>query len=164
MIVSEEIAKLYGHQVRTRVCGVLIQNGAILLVKHLGLSKAGFLWTPPGGGVQYGMNSEANLIREFKEETGLHVKNERFLFVYEYLGAPLQTIELFYEVSLTGGDLIKGKDPEMPDSQQIIDEVRFVSFEELGRFDPESIHYMLHGVSDAEHLLHKTGLFKFEKN
>lgn len=114
--------------------------------------------------MQYGMNSEANLVREFEEETGLHVKVERFLFVYEYLGAPLQTIELFYEVSMTGGDLIKGKDPEMPDSQQIIDEVRFVSFEELGRFEPESIHYMLHRVFDAEDLLHKTGLFKFEKN
>lgn len=164
MEVSGEIAKLYGHRVRTRVCGILIHNNSILLVKHLGLSKAGFLWTPPGGGVQYGTDSGANLIREFKEETGLHVKVERFLFVYEYLGAPLQTIELFYEVALTGGGLVKGKDPEMPDSQQIIDEVRFVSFEELGQFDPESIHYMLQGVSTTDDLLRKTGLFKFEKN
>ena len=92
MDVSEEVERLYGHKVRTRVCGICFTDDKLLLIKHLGLTSSGFLWAPPGGGVQYGTNLEANLIREFKEETGLSVKVVRFLFVYEYVGSPLQTI------------------------------------------------------------------------
>jgi 8-oxo-dGTP diphosphatase len=164
MDVSQEVERLYGHEVRTRVCGICFSEDKLLLIKHLGLTSAGFLWAPPGGGVQYGTNLETNLIREFKEETGLYIEVVRFLFVYEYVGPPLQTIELFFEVRPTGGDLCRGADPEMSDSQQIIDEVRFVSLKELNDFAPESLHHMLRGVHSTEDLLRKTGFFKFEKN
>ncbi|CAD5280849.1 MULTISPECIES: NUDIX domain-containing protein [unclassified Imperialibacter] len=164
MDVSQEVERLYGHEVRTRVCGICFREDKLLLIKHLGLTSAGFLWAPPGGGVQYGTNLETNLIREFKEETGLYIEVVRFLFVYEYVGPPLQTIELFFEVRPTGGDLCRGVDPEMSDSQQIIDEVRFVSLKELNDFAPESLHHMLKGVHSKEDLLRKTGFFKFEKN
>ncbi len=164
MEASEEIQRLYGGKVRMRVCGICIEDGKILLIKHLGLSTAGFFWAPPGGGIQYGTTAEENLIREFKEETGLNIKINRFLFVYEYVGSPLQTIELFFEVTPIKGSLQRGSDPEMSDSEQIIDEVRFVSFEELSNFKQESLHKMLVNVHSSESLLHKTGFFKFEKN
>jgi 8-oxo-dGTP diphosphatase len=164
MEVSREVGALYGNKVRPRVCGLCFDGDTVLLIKHLGLSAAGFLWAPPGGGVQYGTDLEANLIREFKEETGLDIEIVRFLFVYEYIGAPLQTIELFFEVKARGGELKIGSDPEMSDSEQIINDVRFVPFGELGNFDPQSLHHMLKGVHNKEQLLRKSGLFKFEKN
>lgn len=162
--MSRDIESTYGHRVRPRVCGICIQNDSILLVKHSGLTASGYLWAPPGGGVQYGTSLEENLVREFLEETGLHVKILRFLFTYEHFHPPLQTIELFFEVCPVAGKLTKGSDPEMGDSQQIIDEVRFVSFKELSKFAPESVHYMLRNVSGSGDVLRKNGLFKFEKN
>jgi len=164
MEISKNIEHLYGHKVRTRVCGVCFHNDSLLLVKHRGLGENGILWTPPGGGVQYGDTLENNLIREFREETGLNIAIVRFLFVYEYLGPPLQTIELFFEVKAEHKSPVKGTDPEMSETDQIIDEVRFVSLRELGNFASGSLHYMLRGLSKKEDLLHKSGLFKFEKN
>jgi len=164
MQVSKKVEELYGNKIRTRVCGVCFDGDAILLVKHHGLGKSGILWTPPGGGMQYGSSAGQNLIREFKEETGLDVAVERFLFVYEYIGQPLQTVELFFEVKITGGTLCRGYDPEMSPDDQIIDEVRFVSLAELAKFVPDTVHFMLQGLSKKEALIHKSGLFIFEKN
>jgi len=164
MKVSKKLEELYGHKVRTRVCGVCFQNDSLLVVKHRGLGENGVLWTPPGGGVQYGDTLENNLIREFQEETGLAIQVVRFLFVYEYIGPPLQTVELFFEVKAEQNSPVKGIDPEMSETDQIIDEVRFVSLRELGNFASGSLHFMLRGISKKEDLLHKSGLFKFEKN
>ncbi len=164
MEVSKQIENLYGNRLRLRACGVCVEEDKLLLVRHTGLGTNGYLWAPPGGGVEYGSNVEENLIREFREETGLHIKIENFLFVYEYLHPPLHTVELFFEVSATGGTLMVGKDPEMSDSAQIIEGVRFVSFRELSNFASGSLHQMLRGISHKDDLLRKSGLFKFEKN
>jgi len=126
--LDKKIVQHYGNQLRVRVCGICVEGNEILLVRHQALGKEGIFWSPPGGGMEYGQSAEENLIREFREETGLDIRVIRFLFVHEYLDPPLHAIELFYEVQISGGIMKLGRDPEMADEDQIIREVKFISF------------------------------------
>lgn len=156
-----DIHKEYGGKIRVRVCGVCIENEEILLVRHQGLGTKGVLWIPPGGGIEIGETATAALTREFKEETGLDITVENLLFVNEFIHKPLHAIELFFKVKKTGGNLKTGYDPEMKRNAQLIDEVRFVTFEELRIMDKETLHQALQNVQSAETLLNMKGNFKF---
>jgi 8-oxo-dGTP diphosphatase len=80
------------------------------------------------------------LKREFLEETGLTIHPKELLFVNEYFEHPLHAVELFFLVERISGELIKGTDPEMDSENQIIHEVRFVSFSEIGNSDSSLFH------------------------
>ncbi|MDI9355851.1 MAG: NUDIX domain-containing protein [Chitinophagaceae bacterium] len=134
------LEKLYGDHLRIRVCGIYIQEKKILLLKHVGVGKKQYMWIPPGGGMVFGQSVEENLKREFVEETGLKIQVKRFLFFYEYLQKPIHSIELFFEVKKIMGTLMLGKDPEMPLSEQIIQEIKFFSFAEIQKMDRETLH------------------------
>lgn len=108
-----EIARVYGNRLRVRVCGLAWQDDNLLVVCHRGISANGF-WAPPGGGLETGEPLEDALVREFLEETGLHVRLGRFLFGCEFLRPPLHALELFFEATITGGTLRVGDDPELP--------------------------------------------------
>jgi 8-oxo-dGTP diphosphatase len=129
--LNEQIIEKFGNKLRVRVCGICIVGDRILLVRHRTLGDAGILWAPPGGGMDFGATAEENLKREFAEETGCEIRIEQFLFIHEFLQQPLHAMELFFKVSIIGGELITGKDPEMSKKEQIIEEVRFVPFEEI---------------------------------
>lgn len=161
---DKRIAELYGNRLRLRVCGFCFAGDSLLLVRHRGLGEAGQLWAPPGGGAEFGLSIEESLKKEFVEETGLQIAVRDFLFAFEYLSPPLHTVELFFEVEQTGGKLQPGYDPEMPPANQIIEEVRFVSFRELRNFAPGTLHHLLKDISSREDLVRRSGLFKFEKN
>ncbi len=130
-----------------RVCGMCWDADTLLLVNHRGLYAHDF-WAPPGGGIQFGQSLETNLVREFKEETGLDVQVQRFQFACEFISGPLHAIELFFNVTITGGKLTVGTDPEMGERGQIINDVKFLSEIELAAL-PE---------------LSKHGLFRLAKN
>jgi ADP-ribose pyrophosphatase YjhB (NUDIX family) len=66
---------------RVRVAGVLLQQGAILLVKHRKEGKD--YWLLPGGGVGLGESTRDALKREFSEELNIHVEIGELLFVVE---------------------------------------------------------------------------------
>jgi len=108
-----EIARVYGNRLRVRVCGLAWQDDNLLVVCHRGVSVNGF-WAPPGGGLETGETLEDALVREFLEETGLHVRPGRFLFGCEFLHPPLHALELFFEATVMGGTLRVGDDPELP--------------------------------------------------
>ena len=80
MANQEEITSIYHGKVRPRVCGILIENNSILLVKHEGLGSAGTLWIPPGGGIEFGETAQEALKREFQEEVDLQIESTKFLF------------------------------------------------------------------------------------
>lgn len=113
----------------------------------------GELWIPPGGGMEYGTSLVKNLKREIREETGLEVNVKNFICGNEHLEPPLHAVELFFEVEMMGGELSLGKDPELPDENQMIDKVAFVTFEELLIMDDRKKHQILRGVSSYEQLL-----------
>ena len=86
-------------QVRVRVGGLLLRDGAMLLAAHRGLLPQNTpFWSPPGGGWQFGESIRAALVREFQEETGLSVRVGRFLHLHEFSQGNLQALELFFEV------------------------------------------------------------------
>lgn len=137
---SSEILKLFGNNVRLRVCGLCMENDKLLLIKHLHIGKNGHLWIPPGGGLKFDESIEECLIREFKEETGLTISVKDFRFVYEYLQPPLHAVELFFKVEIVEGTLIKGIDPELPLQKQMIDEVKFCDEDFLNSQSSDYFH------------------------
>ena len=160
--MEKKIIEKFGNRLRVRVCGILVEHDRILLVKHRAIGKNGVLWAPPGGGMNFGENTETNLIREFKEETGLTVKVEQFLFTHEFLRPPLHAIELFFKVRRINGILKIGSDPEMNKDEQIIEQVSFLDIDQLKKIQHDSLHNLLRKVHKLEDLLNLEGLVKFE--
>ena len=136
----QEVLKLYGNRLRLRVCGLHREGDRLLMVRHRGIGPTDTFWCPPGGGAQFGEAAPAALIREFAEETGLAVEIGDMLFVNEFMQPPLHAMELFFTVHVTGGTLRQGLDPEMGLDEQIIEEVRLMSFEEIKSYPPEEVH------------------------
>lgn len=119
---------------------MLEENNSILLLKHNQIGAKGFLWSPPGGGVEFGDNSEETLIREFQEETGLKINISEFLFVNEYIDNRFHAIELFYSVKRVGGVLKLGNDPELAENKQILDDARFITYNDIDAMDRATLH------------------------
>ena len=128
--MDPEIIKTYGNRLRIRVCGICQDGESLLMVKHK-MHANGNFWAPPGGGVEFGQTASESLIREFKEETGLLIRTGNLRFICELVKPPLHAIELFFEVYKNGGELLKGFDPEMSPEDQIIEDVRFMTFTEI---------------------------------
>ena len=93
------------------------------------------MWSPPGGGVEFGETCEETVIREFMEETGLKTEIKAFLFANEYIDQQIHAIEMFYHVVPVGGSLKLGGDPEMESEKQILEEARFFSMSEIKKLE-----------------------------
>jgi len=151
----QAVLRLYGNRLRLRVCGVCIENNRILLLRHRGINSTDTFWCPPGGGMQFGETTHAALIREYQEETGLEIAVLDLLFVNEFMQPPLHALELFFEVKIKGGKAAVGTDPEMATGQQIIQEMRWMTFEEIKSYPPSEVHGMFeycHTLADLKHL------------
>jgi len=152
---------IFGGKVRVRVCGILIKNNSVLLLKHEGIGPAGHLWSPPGGGVEFSEDAESTLVREVKEETGLHVSVGEFLFINEYMDDYFHAYELFFKINLEGGNLKLGTDPELNDTNQILKQVKWLDLGDIKRCKPETLHNAFHDLTELNEILRKRGFFKF---
>lgn len=153
--MKAEIQRVYGNQVRVRICGLCWKDDTLLLVNHKGLTDGEF-WSPPGGGLQFGETAEKRLRQEFMEETGLHVSVDGFQFACEFIATPLHAIELFFRVTIKEGILTKGRDPEL----NIIHDVRFMSAQELTALPRNSIHGIFAKLNGLEDLRQLNGFFR----
>jgi 8-oxo-dGTP diphosphatase len=151
--MNADLAQSYRNKTRVRVVGILIESNKLLLVNHRGLTSNHIFWNPPGGAVLVGESSASALAREFLEETGLIVQIERFLFVNEVITNNLHAIELFFQVSRTSGSLITGTDPEHGSKNQLIQNVAFLSSEEIKNLPNEAKHNALHNLQRIDNLL-----------
>ncbi|MEZ8099442.1 NUDIX domain-containing protein [Vibrio bivalvicida] len=82
---------------RIRAAGILIKDGAMLLVKVKDFT--GEYWIPPGGGMESSdQSSKACVVREFKEEAGIDVQVGELICVREFLETHKQRYhaEFFY--------------------------------------------------------------------
>lgn len=157
--IVQEIINTFGNRLRLRVSGISIVEDKILLVKHTSIGKTGILYAPPGGGLSFGESVYQTLVREMKEETNLSVIPKRFLFVNEYLDPPLHAIELFFEIGIQNGHLVKGIDPELKADKQIIKEVGYFSLKEIKSGDPLNYHSIFHKIDALEDLFLLPSLF-----
>lgn len=158
--IKKEIEEKFGNRLRTRVNGILIQENKILMIKHrMGGSR--FFWNVPGGGMKYGSSAPENLIREFKEETGLHIQVKEYLFLHEFLEPPLHAIELYFSVEVIGGKLEIGRDPELDGPNQLITDIRFLDVEEIQNIRQEEKHAMFWGIKSTDDVGIWKGYFNF---
>ncbi|MBN3583416.1 NUDIX hydrolase [Algoriphagus aestuarii] len=158
--ISKEIESKFGNQLRVRVNGILIEENKLLMVKHL-MGDGKVLWSVPGGGMHYGTDATENLMREFKEETGLNVKIRKYLFVHEYLDPPLHAMEHFFSLKSTGGSLKLGEDPELSKEFQILSEVAWMSLEDIRSLPQDSLHQIFWRINSLEDLGLWKGYFNF---
>jgi len=158
--IEKEIKEKFGQRLRVRVNGIHIKNDQILMVKHR-MGEEKHFWNVPGGGMEYGTSATENLIREFKEETGLDVKVESFLFVHEYLEPPLHAIELFFEISAEKGEHYLGEDPELTKENQLLAEICYLGVEELDKIPKEEKHPLFWGIKSLNDVRIWKGNFNF---
>jgi len=93
-----------------RAYGVLLDEGRVALVRSSNPRHVPPLWWLPGGGIEFGEAPEDTLVREFFEETGLHVRDPKLLGVTSDLrhrdnGDRVHTVRIIFSVELAGGEL-----------------------------------------------------------
>ena len=152
----------FSGKVRVRVSGLLVENGKILLLKHRDLGPEGYLWLPPGGGVEFGESLHEALKKEFLEETNLKIAVGEYLFTNEFINEPYHAIELFFAVKRLSGTLEIGFDPELPDNQQLLEEAKFFSPDELEAIPPAAIHNTFNAAGARHKITDLRGLFTFK--
>jgi 8-oxo-dGTP diphosphatase len=153
---------MYQGKVRVRAVGLLFEAEKILLLRHEGLGSAGHLWSPPGGGVDFGCDAESTLRKEFAEETHLEITVRKFLFVNEHIDDRHHAIELFFEVERVSGEAQLGHDPEV--KQQILSEIAFLSWDEIRQMPPATVHSMFSRIAHLEDMLKLRGYYKFAQD
>ena len=102
----------------------------VLMVKHHQDGKD--IWLVPGGSIEEGENALEAARREVLEETGLDVEIGKMLWHVEEVSPRRgQRFVNFFLGDVTGGTLVVGQDPERGVDHQVVEEVRFVSREEI---------------------------------
>jgi 8-oxo-dGTP diphosphatase len=93
------------------VDGILIIDGSVLLVQRKYDPFAG-KWALPGGFVDYGEKTEAAVVRELFEETGLKTKVRALVGVYSDPKRDPRghTVTVAYLMDLVGGTVAAGDD------------------------------------------------------
>jgi len=162
--MSSEVFKTFGNRLRVRVSGICIENEKVLLVNHQGINSANEFWAPPGGGMEFGQTAKENLVREFLEETGLEVNVGGFLYLNEFVGPPLHAVELFFKVTVTGGKLMVGSDPELDHIFDIIKNVEFKDWQWINNHKGDRLHNLLNLSQNISDLLTFNGYFLQLKN
>lgn len=125
----------FSNKVRVRVCGLLLREEEILLAQIHSPVTNNLVWTPPGGGLQFGEPVEECLKREFKEETNLSIEVGDLIHVNELVRKPYHAIECYFEVKQAGGKEKLGKDPELSWDRQLLHDLQWIPIKELTKID-----------------------------
>ncbi len=157
-------------QVRLRVSALCIREDQVLLVEHKSFAPEDpnlpeSYWILPGGAVERGETLDEAVKREMMEETALECTVGSLLFIKELLypypgafdqGALHHSVSLGFYCTVTGGEMITGKDPEYPDDEQMILKVSWIPLADLEHYNlypPFLVNYILahhpEGLQDA---------------
>lgn len=119
-----------------RVQGALFSGGRLLCARH---RKAEDLyWVLPGGHLEPGESLLDGLAREFREETGLAVEEERLWAVSEFLSPTRHVVDCTFLVTRFGGRPQLGSDPEGDRHPATLTDLMWLTREEVAesRFLP----------------------------
>lgn len=150
----------YENKLRIRVCGLIIHNDQLLLVKHNLKGKK--FYAPPGGSIEFGERMEDALIREVYEETYIKVESSKFQFITQYVAPPLHAIEVFFLIKEWKGIPQSGHDPE--GDINIIEEVNWFSMNKLKQFKKDELHHALHNCNNLRDILALSGYIPYLTN
>ena len=162
--MKESVLSAHRNKLRVRVMGVHFENEEMLLVKHRGIGEEGILYIPPGGGVEFGESMTEALEREFIEETGLSPTIGPMLFVHEFISEHLHAVEVFFRIEKVEGTLSTGQDPEMSETDQIIEEARYFSYDEILKIPRLQLHQVLQNLDHPTDILNHSGYFIIPNN
>lgn len=101
------------QRVRLAAYAWVEQDGAVLLCRISDRGPGGGHWTLPGGGLDFGEDPHAGVVREVAEETGLDVVPQELLGVRSAVLEPAETVSghrihavgILYRGRVTGGRL-----------------------------------------------------------
>src|SRR5215212_11145439 len=99
--------------------GVLIEDGAVLLVANRWYPDQPPIWSLPGGRCEDGEPAVEAVVREFREETGLQVEAGPLLYVAEARSAVQgrHFLTCAFQVRQIGGRLAWGADPAVSEAR-----------------------------------------------
>lgn len=123
--------RLYPDQPIVGIGAIIVHEGKILLEKR-GNEPSKGKWSIPGGLVELGESPEQAVIRETKEETGLHVENPSLIDVVSNVDldekdkVKYHYVIIDYFVHVKGGRLQAASDAA---------ELRWVPFDEVEKYD-----------------------------
>ncbi|GAA3924926.1 NUDIX hydrolase [Hymenobacter algoricola] len=160
---DDALLAAYQGRVRVRVCGLLVQQGALLLTAHRGLLPDQLpFWSPPGGGWEFGETLHECLRREYREETGLDVTVGRFLHLHEFKNDTLQALELFFEVKPTdpAAQPRLGTDPEHAAGAQLLTELAYLTPRQLAALPIAQVHPVLRHIISPDDVYIPYNLFR----
>ncbi len=114
---------------------VVTEEQKILLVRHRKGNR--LYWVLPGGRLEYGETFHECAVRELKEETGLDIEIEKFLFLSEAI-APDRSrhiVNIYLKGRITGGIMQIGNEPVLAgvDLLPLADLERLTLFPPIGR-------------------------------
>jgi ADP-ribose pyrophosphatase YjhB (NUDIX family) len=137
-----KIKRKPGHQIpTTRVSVVVIDDRKILLVRHRKGNRQ--YWVLPGGRLEYGETFHECGVRELREETGLDVEIEDFLFLSEAI-APDRSrhiVNIYLRAKVVGGTMRVGNEPVLAGVDFIpLDQLAHITlFPPIGKVITESL-------------------------
>lgn len=132
-------ASIYSGKLRVRAAGLLLTDEGLLLIELRSPVNNKLIWTPPGGGVEFGEPIRETLKREYKEETGLEIIVEELVHINEFIQSEFHAIEFFFKVSNIGGTLKLGNDPEHTSEDQILKQLAYFKQEDLFEIDVKPV-------------------------
>ena len=123
---TESVKREYPDRPIVGVGGVVVQNGRVVLVRRAKAPRMGE-WSIPGGMLELGETLRDGVAREIEEETGLRVKSEEVLDVFDSIVTDAEGKTQYHYVlvdylcSVTGGELRAASD---------VSEARWATLEE----------------------------------
>ena len=95
-----------GRVLRLSAGAIVIERGALLLVRHGSSVHGQDFLVAPGGGVEGDESVAQTVVRETKEETGLNVQPGKLLFVEDMISSRKRVVKFWFLCSVIAGELL----------------------------------------------------------